>query len=199
MPTSFASLVADVMTLTNRPDLVNETSLAVRAATLKAHQSDDYIKDLYEYSLQFSLVDYYQSLEYKTVLPLWRKPRYIRKYDNSGSGAPGVFLEYVVPEKIMDEYKVDRLDIFYVAGSFVQIRSSTTLEYILVGIYQNPVVTEIGYNSWIADDHPFAIIYEAAATVFKMIGLDDQVPVFRNLVAEQLQLLKQHAVTGIGQ
>lgn len=199
MPTSFASLVADVMTLTNRPDLVNETSLAVRAATLKAHQSDDYIKDLYEYSLQFSLVDYYQSLEYKTVLPLWRKPRYIRKYDNSGSGAPGPFLEYVVPEKIMDEYKVDRLDIFYVAGSFVQIRSSTTLEYILVGIYQNPVVTEIGYNSWIADDHPFAIIYEAAATVFKMIGLDDQVPVFRNLVAEQLQLLKQHAVTGIGQ
>jgi hypothetical protein len=199
VPTSFASLVADVMTLTNRPDLVNETSLAVRAATLKAHQSDDYIKDLYEYSLQFSLIDYYQSLEYKTVLPLWRKPRYIRKYDASGSGAPGPFLEYVVPEKIMDEYKVDRLDIFYVAGSFVQIRSSTTLEYILVGIYQNPVVTEIGYNSWIADDHPFAIIYEAAATVFKMIGLDDQVPVFRNLVAEQFQLLKQHAVTGIGQ
>ena len=198
MPTSFASLVADVITLTNRPDLVNETSLAVRAATLKAHQSDDYIKDLYEYSLQFGLPDYYQSLEYKTVLPLWRKPRYIRKYDSTG-GAPGPFLEYVVPEKIMDEYKVDRLDIFYVAGSFVQIRSSTSLQYILVGVYQNPVVTEVGYNSWIADDHPFAIIYEAAATVFKMIGLDDQVPVFRNLVAEQFQLLKQHAVTGIGQ
>ena len=197
MPTSFASLVADVITLTNRPDLVNETSLAVRAATLKAHQSDDYIKDLYEYSLQFGLPDYYQSLEYKTVLPLWRKPRYIRKYDSTGS-APGPFLEYVVPEKIMDEYKVDRLDIFYVAGSFVQIRSSTSLQYILVGVYQNPVVTEVGYNSWIADDHPFAIIYEAAATVFKMIGLDDQVPVFRNLVAEQFQLLKQHAVTGMG-
>jgi len=197
VPTSFASLVADVMTLTNRPDLVNETSLAVRAATLKAHQSDDYIKDLYEYSIVFGLTDYYQSLDYKTVLPLWRKPRYIRKYDADGS-TPGVFLKYVVPEKILDDYKVDQLDIFYVAGSFVQIRSSTSLQYILVGCYQNPVVTELGYNSWIADDHPFAIIYEAAATVFKMIGLDDQVPVFRNLVAEQLQLLKQHAITGIG-
>lgn len=197
MATSFASLVADVMTITNRPDLVNETSLAVRAATLKAHQSDDYIKDFYEYSLVFALADFYQSLGYKTVLPLWRKPRYIRKYDAVGA-APGIFFEYVVPEKILNEYKVDRLDIYYVAGSNLQIRSSTSLQYILVGCYQNPIVTQTGYSSWIADDHPFAIIYEAAATVFKMIGLDDQVPVFRGLVAEQFQLLKQHAVTGTG-
>lgn len=197
MTTSFASLVTDVTTLTNRPDLVNETALAVKAATLKAHQSDDYIKDFNEYSIAFDAAAYYQSLDYKSILPRWRKPRYIRKYDATGS-AYGIFLEYVEPEKVIDEYKVDRTDIFYVAGANVQIKSSTLLQYALVGLYENPVVTSTGFSSWIADDHPFAIVYEAAAIIFKTIGRDDQVPVYRGMVAEQLQMLRMHAVVGIG-
>ena len=199
MSTSFASLVSDVMTLTNRPDLVNETNLAVRAATLKAHQSDDYIRDLTEYSITFSASDYYQSLDFKLVVPLWRKPRYIRKYDPTATtGGPGDFLKYIEPEKVIDEFRADRLDVFYVAGSNIQIRSSTILSQILCGAYINPDVTTAGYSSWIADDYPFAIIYEAAAIIFKTVGYDEQVPVYRQLVAEQLQMLKQHAVTGIG-
>ena len=197
MSTSFASLVADVITITKRPDLVSETNLAVKAATLKAHQSDDYIKDFDEYSIAFDTSAYYHTLDYKTLLPNWRKPRYIRKYDNVGA-AYGVFLGYVEPEKAIDEYKVDRTDIFYVAGANVQIKSSTLLQYILVGVYENPIVTSTGYNSWIANDHPFAIVYEAAAIVFKMIGRDDQVPIFRGMVGEQLQILEMHAVTGLG-
>ena len=197
MSTSFASLVADVMSLTNRPDLVAETNLAVKAATIKAHQSDDYIKDFQEFSIQFSTSDYYQNLDYKNVIPLWRKPRYIRKYDAVGS-APADFLKYVEPEKVIDSYGSDRLDIFYVAGSNLQIRSSTKLQYILVGAYLNPTVTALGYSSWIADDHPFAIIYEAVAIIFKTVGYDEQVAAYRQLVQEQLQLLRQHAVTGLG-
>ena len=197
MTTSFASLVTDTMYLTNRPDLVNETALAVKAATLKAHQSDDYIKDFKEYSLMFDDSAYYQTLDYKAILPLWRKPRYIRKYDATNS-AYGIFLEYVEPEKVIDEYKVDRTDIFYVAGANVQIKSSTLLQYVLAGIYENPTVTSNGFNSWIADDHPFAIVYEAAAIIFKTIGRDDQVPVYRGMAGEQLQMLKMHAITGVG-
>jgi len=197
MSTSFASLVSDVMTLTNRPDLVNETNLAVKAATLKAHQSDDYIFDFAEYSIQFEAADYYQSLDYKSVIPLWRKPRYLRKYDAIGA-APGAFLSYLEPEKVVDNFGASRQDIFYVAGTNIQIRSSTEFQYLLIGAYLNPDVTTIGFKSWIADDYPFAIIYEATAIIFKTIGYDEQVPVFRGLVGEQLQLLKQHAVTGMG-
>jgi hypothetical protein len=173
---------------------VNETTLAVKAATLKAHHSDDYIFDFAEYSVAFSNPDFYQSLDYKTIIPLWRKPRYIRKYD----GAPGDFLAYVEPEKVVDNFGASRLDIFYVAGSNIQIRSSTSLQYLLVGAYLNPDVTSANYNSWIANDYPFAIIYEAAAVIFKTVGYDEQVPIYRELVGEQLQILKQHAVTGVG-
>jgi hypothetical protein len=191
------SLISDVYTLTNRPDLVGQTALAVRAATLKAHQFDDWYRDFSEYSIQFSNSDYYQTLDYKSIFPNWRKPKYVRKYDATGS-SPGPFLEYLVPEKVVDNYGSDRLDIFYMAGANLQLRSSTQVQYLLLGIYENPVVTPNGYNSWIAVDFPFAITYEAAAVIFKAIGLDENVPAFRQMVADQYQLLKQHCSVGLG-
>ena len=201
MSASLTSLIAEVYTLTNRPDLISETLSAVKAATLKAHQVDDWIKDLAEYSIQFNIPDYYQSLDYKAVIPLWRKPRYIRKYETNpvtGISAPSLILQYIEPEKVVDSYKLDRLDVFYVAGSNIQIRSSTLLQNLLVGAYINPTLTTSDYSSWIANDHPYAIIYEAVAIVYKTIGYDEQVSIYRVMVGEQLQMLKQHATTGIG-
>ena len=199
MPTSLASLVADVMLLTNRPSLAGETALAVQAATLKAHHSDDYIKDFTEYSIVFGSSEYYQSIDYKLMIPLWRKPRYIRKYDNTpGLQGPGVFLKYMEPESAVDSYGYSREDVFYVAGANLQIRSSTPLLYALIGVYNNPDITSGGYDSWIADDHKFAIIYEATAIIFKTTGFDEQERSYRLMVAEQYQILKQQAVTGLG-
>jgi hypothetical protein len=196
MSTSFASIVSDVMTLTNRPDLVNETNLAVKAATLKAHQFDDWIKDFTEASIQFSTADYYQTLDYKQIFPLWRKPRYIRCSDSSG--AQGTILDYIIPEKVIDAYGANRVNVFYVAGAEVQIRTLAQLKYFFVGYYKNPDVTSAGFSSWIANDHPFAITYEAAAIIFKTIGYDEQVPIYRGMVAEEMQRLVQHATTGLG-
>lgn len=196
MSTSFASIVSDVYTLTNRPDLVNETALAVKAATLKAHQFDDWVKDFIENAIQFSSADYYQSLDYKSVFPLWRKPRYIRCSD--ANGAQGTVLDYIVPEKVIDSYGANRTNVFYVAGAEVQIRTLAQQQYFFVGYYSNPDTTSTGFNSWIANDHPFAIIYEAASIIFKTIGYDEQVPIYRGLVAEEMQRLVQHSTTGTG-
>ena len=199
MSNSFASIVADVMALTNRPDLVNETNLAVRAATLKAHQKDDWIRDLQEDSIEFTTANYYQTFEYKTVFPLWRKPSYIRNYDNTANtGGPGKFLTYITPDKVIDGYGYNRLDVFYVAGSNIQIRTKCENQFFLLGYYANPDVTPLGFSSWIADEFPFAITYEAVAIIFKTVGLDEQVAVYRDMVTEQLQLLTQHAITGVG-
>jgi hypothetical protein len=196
--TSFASIVNDVYTLTNRPDLVNETALAVKAATLKAHQKDDWIKDFNESSIQFTTSDFYQSLDYKSIIPLWRKPRYIRNYDPSSTGGAGSFLKYIPPEQVTDGYGYNRTDVFYVAGSNIQIRTSQSAQYFLVGYYVNPDVSSTGYKSWIADDHPFAITYEAVAIILKSVGMDEQVVTYRSMVEEQMQMLTQHAITGTG-
>jgi hypothetical protein len=57
---TLAELQADVITITNRPDLVAETLLAVKKATLKMHQLDFFYKDLVESGLVFDPVDYTQ-------------------------------------------------------------------------------------------------------------------------------------------
>lgn len=184
----FTELCDEVYTLTNRPDLIAETKMAVKAATLKAHQSDLYYKDLYETGISFSTSDFVQALEYRSVIPKYRQLKYIRKTD--AAGTPDKFLTVITPTQVLDKYNVTREDVCYAAGELIQIKSSTLLQYILFGCYVNPTVTETEYNSWIALDHPYAIIFEAAATVYKAIGQDDQATTFRNMVGEQLAMLR---------
>lgn len=189
--TTFASLVTDVYTLTNRPDLVNETALAVRAATLKMHHTDFYYKDVQESGVLFPTAEYQQSLPYKTLFPLWRSIKYIRKCDPSTTPpTPGDFLDLIVPETALDSYRISKENVYYIAGLEIQIRSLTLESNYIIAYYAHPNVVASTYSSWIADENPFAIIYEAAAIVYKGIGFDEQATAFRNTVTEEVALLK---------
>lgn len=186
---TLTELQDEVKLLTNRPDLVNETLSAVRAATLKLHQSDYYYKDLEELVIAFSAAAYRQQLEYRTLVPYYRALKYIRKSDITGSGE-GAFFDIIVPENVLDDYNLNRVDVCYVAGSVIQIKSSTSFQYALFGCYVNPNITTTGYDSWIALDHPYAIIYEAAAIIFKTVGETDQFAAYTNLANQQLAEVK---------
>lgn len=188
---TFAELVSDVYIITNRPDLVNETKLAVKAATLKAHQADYFPKDLYETGIQWPDPAYIQSLDYRTLIPRWRAFKFLRKYSD---GAPGNFIKLLTPEQTLDSYSINREDVCYLAGEMLEIRSSTQDQYMILGCYINPDLSENNYNSWVALDHPYAIVYEAARAIFKQIGWDEQAQQIRQEVAEQYQILKQEVV-----
>lgn len=192
---SFAELVADVYTLTNRPDLVNETKLAVKVATLKAHQSDFYPKDLFEVGINWTTPAYLQSIDYRLLIPRWRAFKYLRKYT---SNVPGIFITLLTPEQTLDRYSINKEDVCYLAGEMLEIRSSTQDDYMILACYINPIVEELAYSSWIALDHPYAIVYEAARSIFKQIGWDEQAQQIRQEVAEQYQILKQE-VTAYGE
>lgn len=201
MNATLSSLVADVYTLTNRPDLVGETALAVRNATLKAHNSDFFYKDLFETGVVFDYSQAQQSLEYKTLIPRWRALKYVRKFlggDTPDTGCPGEFLEVVTPDALLDGYNINKNNVCYVAGVELQIRSSEAQQYFLVGCYAYPDVTTDNYDSWIAQEQPMAIVYEAAATVFKTIGYDEQNAVYRDLVATEYQQLKITNIQAVG-
>lgn len=192
---TFAEIVADVYTMTNRPDLVNETKLAVKVATLKAHQSDFYPKDIYETGITWADPDYIQSIDYRTLIPRWRAFKYLRKYADDAAGA---FITLLTPEQTLDRYSINREDICYLAGESLEIRSSTADEFMILGCYINPILEENSYSSWIALDHPYAIVYEAARSIFKQVGWDEQAAAIRQEVAEQYQILKQE-VTAYGE
>lgn len=194
---TLAAMIADVYTLTNRPDLVGETTLAVKAATLKAHQSDYFPKDLFETGIVFNTEDFFQQLDYKSLIPLWRSAKYLRLYDNVGQTA-GLEFKLVVPESVIDDYKVDKDDIYYLAGSTINIRCKISFQYLLLGCYLNPDITDAGYNSWISDEHPYAISFEAARVVFKTIGYDEQSSAYEKLVAEQYAELKTSQILANG-
>lgn len=189
-------LLNEVYGLTNRPDMVAETTSVVKAATLKAHQSDYYWKDLFETVLVYVTADYTQSIDYRSIIPNFRSLSYLRKYDydsnynssgswwdgfqylnnptntysTNGTQQSGKFFKVLTPVESLDAYKSDRLDVVYGAGSLLQVKSSTLTKYAMFGCYLNPIVAnEATFNSWVAADHPYAIIYQAVAQIYGLL------------------------------
>jgi len=193
---TFAELIADVKLITNRPDLEAEIKLAIRKATLKAHQSDFYAKDLFEVGIQWATPAYIQSLEYRTLIPRWRALKFLRKYSADGDFA-GDFFTLLTPEQILDSYGIEKKNVCYIAGEMLEIKSSTQDLNMLLSCYLHPDITETGFSSWIAKDHPYLIVYEAAASIFRQIGYDEQAVQMKQEIAEQYAELKLE-VTGGG-
>lgn len=195
--TTLAQLAADVYSLTNRPDMVNETNLAIRSATLKAHQREFYFRDLFESGIQFSSAEFIQSFEPKTVFPLFRSIKYLRKYDSIGQ-TPGILLNRITPDQVFDDYGIDYVNVYYSAGAEIQIKMNTQEQFMLFGGYSNPNVTIDMYSSWIADDYPFAIIYSAVAQVFKMLGSDTQANMYVALANDEFAVLDVNNIIDTG-
>lgn len=195
---TLTELQQEVYTITNRPDLVAETLAAVRSATLKSHQLDFFPKDIHETGISFPVASYLQQIEYRTILPRWRALKYLRKTTSLGSDTGPFFTVLSIPEMTVDDYGVNRNDVCYLAGAVIQVRSSTQFQYALLGCYLNPDITVSGYSSWVAMDHPFAIIYEAAATVFRMTGDMEQAGAFMRLAADEQLILRNTNIQAVG-
>lgn len=172
--TTLASLITDVYALTNQPDLVAETSLAVRSATLKAHHIDFFPRDIYEVAFGFISEEYIQTLDYMALIPRFRALAYLRRLDNDSGDNVGKDLKIIDPVQALDEYNQIQTEVVYLSGATLKIRTETPWQYFTIGAYRSPDVTETNYSSWIADQWPTAIIYEAVAIIFKTIGRDEQ-------------------------
>lgn len=195
---TLAELVAEVYSFTKRPDLSGMTLAAIKAATLKAHQFDYWSKDLYESGVAFPSSANEQTWAYKTTVPLWRAAKYLRKVDAT-SGLPyGDKLKLITTEIFLDRYGVVKTDVFYEAGQVLQIKTAEPVQFFAFGCYLNPNVTDASYTSWIANEHPYAIVYDAASIVFKTIGFNEQEASMRGLYAEQLRLLQTANVLAEG-
>lgn len=186
---TLTELQNEVYAITNRPDMVSQTLSAVRNATLAVHQSDYFYKDLYETGIDLEQEVFIHSFEVLNPVPRFRALKYVRKTDVSMSDN-GAFLDLVPPELIADAYGCNKNDICYMAGDVLQIRSSTSLRYILLGAYVNPDITEAGFSSWIARDHPYAIVAKAAARIFKQTGKDTEYAVWTAEAREELDKVR---------
>lgn len=194
---TLASLTQDIYTVTKRPDLVSATQLHLKNALLKAHTSDYYERDLLETNFQFNVASSIYQLDYKSLIPRFRSMKYLTVIDP-------LTLDFVrnldgIPvKKFMDGYGYIRTDVYYLAGSNIQIRISDTAQVFGLGCYLYPDTTLVT-PSWIADEAPFAIIYEAARTLFKTIGYDEQSASMEKLVAEAMRIVTMTGITTTGE
>lgn len=194
---TFDELVEEVYNLTARADLVAETKSAVKAATLKAHKSDFYSKDIFETGVEFEEKNFRQSWDYIDLIPNYRALKYFRLSDDDFSDT-GPFIEVITPEEILDNYDRNRTNIAYVAGRVLEIRAECEFDKALVGCYVLPIVRELDYSSWVAEQYPFAIIYEAARVVFMSKGQAEESRNMAQLLAEEYVELKQGALADVG-
>ena len=86
-------------------------------------------------------------------------------------------LKVLSPQDLMDDYWTEKVDVCYQAGNTIMIKSSTALSQFQIGFYQYPLIDQqnnfANYTSWIAQEYPYAIVYDAAGTVFSKIGQAD--------------------------
>ena len=192
----FAELVAGVQENVNRPDLQSRIESAVRTATLKCHHSNFYYKDRTESGVSFPDPDYIQNFDPKTIFPNFRKISYIRKWiydanDAVGLGRPGKKLTLVDVDNIIDYWGCEKTDIYYQAGNLLQIKSSDKLSHILVGVYNHPVVAPVeSFSSWIAEEYPDAIVFEASSKLLGQIGFTEQSKALLLDARDQLSIIQ---------
>jgi len=157
---TLTNIINDVYILTKRPQAVDRTKFAVKNATLKLHTRDFFPKDFFETGIQFPSASYTLQFAPKSIVPLFRAPSYLRKSDSSSGLGP--FLDYMDPREAIDGYGYDKTDAYYMAGTNININSSTALQYLIFGCYVYPNITDGYYASWIADELPYLLTVEAA-------------------------------------
>ena len=194
---TLTELIAEVYLITTRPDLDGMTKSAVKAATLKAHQSDYYSKDIFETGIQFDTAAFTQQLDYINLFSNFRSFKYLRRVEDQNDDM-GTFFDIIAVDEVLDSYGRNRTDIAYVAGRVIEIRASVEFQFGLLGCYVNPIITDAGYLSWVAEQHPYFIIHEAARQVFKAIGQMEESNGQRELVAEQLLALRASGLSDVG-
>jgi len=197
----FDAMVNDVITLTARPDLAEETALAVRTATNSAHFSDAYPRDLVTQSVQLPNGSYQTSMNIPTLFPKLRGLSAIKALDVNGAPlavSADSKIEVIELGDIYDDYETLRNNIAYIAGENVNVRSLTSSYGYLVEWFKAPEVRRDTYNSWIAQLYPDVILYWAASLVLDTNGNEEKANKFMKQVQQiHLPYLRNNFLLGV--
>lgn len=170
----YDSMLTDVISLTNRPDLEVENAIALRAATTNAHLTDIYFRDIAVTQVQLPNGSNQLGLDIPTLFGLVRGFMDIRPIDqnlNLMSPSQTSVIQIVEAGDIYDpEYGNLRTNIAYASGSSLVVRSPIQSWGYAVQWAKAPQIRRDLYDSWIAQLAPSIIIYWAAALVLDTNG-----------------------------
>lgn len=176
--TTFAEMQQRVIGLTKRPELVAVTDLAIRTATLRAHQVDYFPQDQASIAANYTLpVDnqiFVEVTGLQTLIPLLRNFSWMQGEDLL-TGIPVENFEYVEDYKnFWDEYKELKNSVFTRFGDTIRARAISPTGRFRLYYYVNPNVQAATYNSWIANLYPDELAMWAAGIVWARSGNMEQ-------------------------
>lgn len=211
--TTQAQLASEVYVITNRPDLAAETRVAIQKAIRKLHGADFWTRDLIRkrvvtgtdliqpdpnsgrYTLDIQELAQFRkvaSLTYPLDVPL--VPETIPPlYDTRYGGQFAREFKELAANDLIDSWRSEKENYFCIIGNEIHVRASWKVTQLDLTYWQWPVITsnlEAQLGSWIASEYPDAIVEEACAAVFKMIGKDDEHGRFSALFAENLAIIR---------
>lgn len=185
----YDALLQDVLELTKRPDLMEESQIALRTATLSIHGRASFPRDLVTSLVKLPNPAYQVALDIQALFPRLRGLNAVRVVDVNFAPIDTDVgkIEVVEPNDIYDpEYGSVKNNIAYVAGTSINIRTAIEAYGYIVSYYQLPLVRREEYNSWIAQMSPDAIIYQAASIVFSTNGNEEKAASYQKMVREML-------------
>ena len=173
-------LVEAVIVNTNHPELQKETQLAVQRSTIKMHQLDFFSLDLTQGQIKFA-----PTINPRIDLALLGKGMR-RLASVTGITQQGGFTPLEKLDLLSAMETKGQVGYTVVGGSLVIQSGGVPLSAIIFTYYTNPVTDLARYNSWIANNHPFAIIDDASAAVLASVGANERAGYFANLVGSKL-------------
>ena len=166
--TTFAELFDATVVNTKRPELVALTESCVRLATMKAHQTDFFMRDQVHQSLLYTPDNskvFVDILNLSTNLPRKRSISFVQSAD-LGNGMPTENFEWREYSDFWDRDKCLRTSVYTEIGDTLRLRPCVQTGRFDVIYYRNPVTSPaLDYASWIADAHQEELAMWAAGLV----------------------------------
>lgn len=191
MAVTMQELVDSVTTITNRPDLITETEYAVKAATIKAHNADEFIPDV----RQVVVTPHYNEDLNVHQLSITEAPfERLRKILAVDTFPNARQLSVLDASNLFNEYGSLAQDVYYQAGFVVNVRTPN-LNQLNVTYLTKPDTAKETFSSWIADNYTDAVVFGAASIVFDLLGKSDEKQRFNVLFSVALNdILANHIV-----
>jgi hypothetical protein len=180
--TTFAEMETLVLAQTRRPEIPAVTKAAIKSATLRAHHSDFFPRDLNVTTLYYTLSStavLYDFPNIQNSLPRLRSLQYIEGIDPITS-TPVEKLEYRTADDLYDSDGNRRPHIYTLIGATLRLYPNNATGAASAFYFQNPDIAEAQYSSWIADTYPEELAMWAAAIVFARTGFAEMASQFND-------------------
>lgn len=193
--TTFTQLYDLIVDYTKRPELITLTKAALKAATVRAHTSGFFYRDAMSNSQSLVLDPSKVWIDIPNVYSLINNLRAIQCVQmlQESNDFPLQTLEYVDRQDIWRPNSNSlKTGVYTLEGSTLRLYPNFLTNRIKIEGFVLPVVTEVGFSSWIANDFAEDLAMWAASIVHARTGalelaranLEANVRPFKEMLAE---------------